>query len=47
MKYKIEAWDLMHDIWILKKRVLWIFWRIVGTGSKCEVQKKMDELNTE
>ena len=44
-KYRIEPYDLMHDIWLIQKRVALIFWMTMGVGSKKEVQKKADELN--
>jgi hypothetical protein len=45
MKYRIKPFDLMNDIWLLQKRVMWIFWQTLGCGTKSEVQKKADELN--
>jgi len=45
MKYRIKPFDVINDIWLLQKRVLWIFWQSLGCGTKAEVQKKADELN--
>jgi len=45
MKYRIKPFDIMNDIWLLQKRVLWIFWQSLGCGQKADVQKKADELN--
>ena len=45
MKYRIKPFDIMNDIWLIQKRVLWIFWQSLGCGPKVEVQKKADQLN--
>ncbi len=44
-KYRIKPYDLVHDIWYIQRRFLWIFWLSVGVGSKHEAQYIIDELN--
>jgi len=45
MKCRIEPHDIVNDIWVLQKRVMWIFWQPLEYGPKVEMQKKADELN--
>ena len=44
-KYRIKEFDLMNDIWILQRRVLFVFWISAGVGPKVQVEKKCNELN--
>lgn len=34
MKYKIEAFDEVKDIYLLYRRSLWFFWSFVSCGGK-------------
>jgi len=43
MKYKISEYDPVHDIWLLEKRFLFIFWIPVTCGSKKALEKFLDE----
>ena len=45
LQYRIKPYDLVNDIWILQKRVLFFFWVSMGAGDKAKLEKKRDELN--
>jgi hypothetical protein len=47
MKYRIRPYDAVADIWFLQRRVLLLFWKIVGMGTRTEVEALMDSLNAE
>ena len=44
-KYRIIPYDMINDIWIIQKRILWIFWKTIGVGSKHKCQQMVDRLN--
>jgi hypothetical protein len=44
-KYRSYPFDMMSDIYLLQRRVLWIFWWSMGVGTKKEVETKIEELN--
>ncbi len=45
MKYRIKPYDMINDVWILEKKIFWIFYSSVGVGSEKEVAAKAKELN--
>lgn len=38
--YKIKAYDEVHDIHLLYRKVWWVFYKCVGCGSK----QKLDDI---
>jgi hypothetical protein len=42
-KYKIVPFDEIHDIWILKRKIWWIFYEYAGLGTKAELEKFIKE----
>lgn len=45
LKYKIQEYDLINDVWFLKKKIWGPFYKKLGVGSRAEVESKADELN--
>jgi hypothetical protein len=45
MKYRMTVHDEINDIWMLEKRFLFIFWRIIGIGRKNLVKEQLDIRN--
>jgi hypothetical protein len=46
-QYRAKPYDILHDIWLLQKRFLWIFWRSISVGQRGKVEAKVAELNGE
>ena len=44
-KYRMTVYDPMHDIWILEKRIFFLFWLQLSAGSKAAVERSVRELN--
>lgn len=44
-KYRIVPYSYTLNIWILQRRVLWIFWRSLEAGKKHELEALISELN--
>jgi hypothetical protein len=38
MKYKIEPFDEVHDVWLLYRKSWWLY-RFVSAGKKAEFEK--------
>jgi hypothetical protein len=38
MKYKIEPFDEVHDVWLLYRKSWWLY-RFVSAGKKAELEK--------
>jgi hypothetical protein len=45
MKYRIRPVDPCHDVWILQKRVLLVFWVTLEAGDKGRLENKRNQLN--
>jgi len=43
-KYKAVPFDLVHNIWLLKKRTFFIFWKTIGIGSREKVEAAINKL---
>lgn len=43
MKYRIKAYDPINDIYILQKKVFFIFWANVSAGSKKQLETWIKE----
>ena len=39
MKYKIKAFDEVHDVWLLYRQSWWILYSFVSAGKKAELEK--------
>lgn len=44
-KYKIVPYDIVNDIFLLKKRIFLIFWFTIGFGKKEKLLKTLKEIN--
>jgi len=45
LKYKVQEYDLINDVWFLKKKIWGPICKKIGAGSRAEVESKADELN--
>jgi hypothetical protein len=43
MKYKLVSGSEVHDFWILKRQVWWIFYSYVGAGSRAVLENWVKE----
>jgi len=43
-KYKAVPFDLVHNIWFLKKRIFFIFWKTIGIGPREKVEEAINKL---
>ena len=39
MKYKIKAFDELHDVWLLYRQSWWILYSFVSAGTKAELER--------
>jgi hypothetical protein len=44
-KYKIVPYDVVNDMYLLKKRILLIFWFTIGFGKKEKILKTLKEID--
>lgn len=43
MKYKIVEYDPINNIWLLKRKIFWIFYKYICCGTKEEFEKYIKE----
>lgn len=41
--FKLEPYDEVNDIWLLKEKEWWIFYTLVSSGSKKELTKWVEK----
>ena len=44
MKFRIKPYDLVNDIWLLQRRVFWMFWRTEGVGTEKQLTETIKKL---
>ena len=45
--FKLEPYDEVNDIWLLKEKTWWIFWSFVSAGTKGRLTKWVNDNNGE
>jgi hypothetical protein len=43
-KYKIAPYDIVNDIYLLKKRIFLIFWFTIGVGKKDKLLNTIEQI---
>lgn len=45
--FKLEPYDEVNNIWLLKEKIWWIFWSFVSAGTKEKLTKWVNDNNGE
>lgn len=44
-KYRIQPYDVVNNVYMVQRRVLFIFWAPAGIGRYADCKKAVDNLN--